>query len=250
LSRNKPDHPSPKGPRDIGAKISPPRRRPATRRHLWVYASDIESVSCLGRPSGAAARGRMAEDAAGTALYSPTSQIALRSFRVKPSARRMAPIAESGCARRLRDGGLCSTEGNQRLPALFHGAGRAARIDSGQVRQLVILQCWPKGWTLPRCRPCVRVLRDELARQQSWTARPRCASWRGWPRPIRLACFVADAAAPAVSTEFRLNGLVLSTTPIPGRRRRIPRPAGQLCRRGGVGATAGVASRAGGGRAS
>jgi len=79
MSRNRPEH-RVTTTQTIGAKIS---RRAADRLragHLWVYASDIESMELpeAGEPPAllpvADSRGLLL----GTALYSPSSQIALR----------------------------------------------------------------------------------------------------------------------------------------------------------------------------
>src|ERR1035438_3419347 len=82
MTRKQPERRAPKtqpASNPAGAKIS---RRAADRLragHLWVYASDIESVELpAGDPPAllpvADSRGLLL----GTALYSPTSQIALR----------------------------------------------------------------------------------------------------------------------------------------------------------------------------
>ena len=113
MSRTRSDHPSPKV-QDIGAKIS---RRTADRLrsgHLWVYASDIESLELpTGEPPAlvpvADSRGLLL----GTALYSPASQIALRLVsREAIGEAELAAISwNPGCARQSGGGVRCSTSG-------------------------------------------------------------------------------------------------------------------------------------------
>ena len=165
MSRTQSNHPSPKF-QDIGAKI---HRRAAARLragHLWVYASDIESVEIpAGDPPAllpvADSRGILL----GTALYSPTSQIALRMIsreaideagwlqllesRLRTAIRRRCPLLDEqtdACR-------LCFSEADE-LPGLV--------VD--KYGDLVILQLLTKGLDSAAVRAvCVRVLRDELA---------------------------------------------------------------------------------------
>ena len=253
MSRNKPDHPSPKV-QEIGAKIS---RRAADRLragHLWVYASDIESVELpAGDPPAllpvADSRGLLL----GTALYSPTSQIALRLIsreavgeaawlqllesRLRAAiARRRALLDEQTNACRL-----CFSEADE-LPGLI----------ADKYGNLVILQLLAKGLDSAAVREtCVRVLRDELAPAAILERPdPRVRELEGLAAPNPAPLFVADAAAPAVSTEFRLNGLVFEYDANSGQK-----TGAFLDQRANYAAAAewarrlGVASRDGGGRA-
>jgi 23S rRNA (cytosine1962-C5)-methyltransferase len=253
MSRNKPGHPSPKV-QEIGAKIS---RRAADRLragHLWVYASDIESVELpAGDPPAllpvADSRGLLL----GTALYSPTSQIALRLIsreavgeaawlqllesRLRAAiARRRALLDEQTNACRL-----CFSEADE-LPGLI----------ADKYGNLVILQLLAKGLDSAAVREtCVRVLRDELAPAAILERPdPRVRELEGLAAPNPAPLFVADAAAPAVSTEFRLNGLVFEYDANSGQK-----TGAFLDQRANYAAAAewarrlGVASRAGGGRA-
>jgi len=253
MSRNKPDHPSPKV-QEIGAKIS---RRAADRLragHLWVYASDIESVELpAGDPPAllpvADSRGLLL----GTALYSPTSQIALRLIsreavgeaawlqllesRLRAAiARRRALLDEQTNACRL-----CFSEADE-LPGLI----------ADKYGDLVILQLLAKGLDSAAVREtCVRVLCDELAPAAILERPdPRVRELEGLAAPNPAPLFVADAAAPAVSTEFRLNGLVFEYDANSGQK-----TGAFLDQRANYAAAAewarrlGVASRDGGGRA-
>jgi 23S rRNA (cytosine1962-C5)-methyltransferase len=237
-----------------GAKIS---RRAADRLragHLWVYASDIESIELpAGDPPAllpvADSRGLLL----GTALYSPTSQIALRLIsreavgeaawlqllesRLRAAiARRRALLDEQTNACRL-----CFSEADE-LPGLI----------ADKYGDLVILQLLAKGLDSAAVREtCVRVLRDELAPAAILERPdPRVRELEGLAAPNPAPLFVADAAAPAVSTEFRLNGLVFEYDANSGQK-----TGAFLDQRANYAAAAewarrlGVASRDGGGRA-
>jgi len=237
-----------------GAKIS---RRAADRLragHLWVYASDIESIELpAGDPPAllpvADSRGLLL----GTALYSPTSQIALRLIsreavgeaawlqllesRLRAAiARRRALLDEQTNACRL-----CFSEADE-LPGLI----------ADKYGDLVILQLLAKGLDSAAVREtCVRVLCDELAPAAILERPdPRVRELEGLAAPNPAPLFVADAAAPAVSTEFRLNGRVFEFDANSGQK-----TGAFLDQRANYAAAAewarrlGVASRAGGGRA-
>jgi 23S rRNA (cytosine1962-C5)-methyltransferase len=221
---------------------------------LWVYASDIESVELpAGDPPAllpvADSRGLLL----GTALYSPTSQIALRLIsreavgeaawlqllesRLRAAiARRRALLDEQTNACRL-----CFSEADE-LPGLI----------ADKYGNLVILQLLAKGLDSAAVREtCVRVLRDELAPAAILERPdPRVRELEGLAAPNPAPLFVADAAAPAVSTEFRLNGLVFEYDANSGQK-----TGAFLDQRANYAAAAewarrlGVASRAGGGRA-
>jgi 23S rRNA (cytosine1962-C5)-methyltransferase len=194
-----------------GARVT---RRAADRLragYLWVYASDIESVEL---PAGetpallpvADSRGLLL----GTALYSPASQIALRlvsreaideaawlellETRLRAAIERRKPLLNE-----LNDAcRLCFSEADE-LPGLV----------ADKYGDLVILQLLAKGLNSAAVREtCVRVLREELA-PAAILERPdaRMRELEGLGAPSAEALFVKDAAAPAVSAQFHLNGL-------------------------------------------
>jgi 23S rRNA (cytosine1962-C5)-methyltransferase len=200
------------GSQATGARIN---RRAADRLrsgHLWVYASDIESVVLpAGNPPSllpvADSRGLLL----GTALYSPTSQIALRlvsreavnevqwlallETRLRAAIRRRRPILdEQNDACRL-----CFSEADE-LPGLM----------ADKYGDLVILQLLAKGLDSAVVRKsCVRILRDELAPAAILERPdPKVRELEGLAAPSLEPLFVRDATAPAISTHFRLNGLV------------------------------------------
>jgi len=196
----------------IGAQIT---RRASDRLRegfLWVYASDIESINAgEGAPPAllpvADSRGLLL----GTALYSPASQIALRmvsreaidepawlellAARLRTAIGRRKPLlsdATDACR-------LCFSEADQ-LPGLV--------ID--KYGDLVILQLLAKGLDSTAVREtCVRVLREELAPATILERPdPRMRELEGMAAPAPGPLWIADAAAPTASAQFRINGLV------------------------------------------
>jgi 23S rRNA (cytosine1962-C5)-methyltransferase len=195
-----------------GARIN---RRAAGRLragYLWVYASDLESVALpAGDPPAlvpvADSRGLLL----GTALYSPTSQIALRMVsreaideaawlellanRLRAAiARRRPHLSEETNACRL-----CFSEADE-LPGLV----------ADKYGDMVIVQFLTKGLlTAGVQESCMRVLREELAPAAILERPdPRMRELEGLAAPSAEPLFIADAAAPVTSTKFRLNGLV------------------------------------------
>jgi 23S rRNA (cytosine1962-C5)-methyltransferase len=194
-----------------GARIN---RRAADRLragHLWVYASDIEEIETGNNPPAllpvADNRGLLL----GTALYSPSSQIALRLIareaideagwlklletRLRAAiARRQPLLSEETNACRL-----CFSEADE-LPGLV-----ADKYD-----ELIILQLLTKGLDNPKVRQvCVRVLHDQL-KPASILERPdpRMRELEGLDAPELSPLWAADPKKPATSTQFHFNGLL------------------------------------------
>ena len=212
------------GAQVFGVRIN---RRAADRLragHLWVYASDIESIEVpTGEPPAlvpvADSRGMLL----GTALYSPTSQIALRlvsrtsldeaawlqllEARLRAAIRRRRPLLDkqtNACR-------LCFSEADE-LPGLV----------ADKYGELVILQLLAKGLDSAAVREsCVRVLREELAPAAILErSDARVRELEGLSAPSLEPLYhpsdkdlspgtpgTAGDAASSVSTEFRLNGL-------------------------------------------
>ncbi|MGP8269539.1 MAG: class I SAM-dependent rRNA methyltransferase [Terracidiphilus sp.] len=189
-----------------GAKVN---RRAADRLRsgsLWVYASDIESVELPdGDPPAllpvADSRGLLL----GTALYSPSSQIALRmvsrsglneagwlelmASRLRAAIARRRPLLDelnNACR-------LCFSEADE-LPGLV----------ADKYGELVILQLLTKGLDSAAVREsCVRVLREELAPTAILERPdPRMRELEGLAAPSSEPLFVADAAARQVANEI------------------------------------------------
>jgi 23S rRNA (cytosine1962-C5)-methyltransferase len=199
-----------------GARIS---RRAADRLrsgHLWVYASDVEAIETGG---GAPALLPVADGRGlllGTALYSPTSQIALRMVareaideaawlklieqRLRAAISRRMPLL-LGEGRTSDSSRLCFSEADE-LPGLV--------VD--KYGELAIVQLLAKGLDSGAVRKSiVRVLREDQHLQPAaiWERPdPRIRELEGLAAPDLAPLWAADAANPATSTQFRLNGLV------------------------------------------
>jgi 23S rRNA (cytosine1962-C5)-methyltransferase len=205
---------SPAPPSDIpGAQIS---RRAADRLrngHLWVYASDIESLPesvNSDDPPGlmpvADSRGLLL----GTALYSASSQIALRMVsREAIDEPQWIALLETrlraAVARRKR---LLTTDTNA-CRVCFSEADELPGLVADKYGDLVILQLLAKGLDNAAVRDaCVKVLRDELAPAiilERPDPRVRELEGLSASRPTPLWAADSDTAPP--STRFRLNGL-------------------------------------------
>ena len=197
-----------------GARIN---RRAADRLRagfLWVYASDIESIELLSTDDSPALlpvadqRGLLL----GTALYSPTSQIALRI--VVREAINEAQWLEI-LASRLR------TAIDRRRPMLsdqtdsvrlcFSEADELPGIVVDKYGDLIILQLLAKGLDSAAVRAtCVRVLSEELVPLVILERPdPRMRELEGLSAPSLEPLYRAsDQQAPVTSTQFHLNGLL------------------------------------------
>ena len=200
-----------KRPASPGARIN---RRAADRLragHLWVYASDIESIETgTGDPPAllpvADSRGLLL----GTALFSPASQIALRlvareamdepdwlkllEARLRAAIGRRKPLLneETDACR------LCFSEADE-LPGLI----------ADKYGNLIILQRLTQGLLSAGVRDtCARVLREEL-NPESILERPdpRMRELEGLAAPELAPLWAANPETPTTSAQFRLNGL-------------------------------------------
>jgi len=205
-----------------GARIS---RRAADRLrsgHLWVYASDIEHLEIGEREAPALLpvadnRGLLL----GTALYSPSSQIALRlisrevvgdkdwlkllEVRLRASIARRKPLLseETNACR------LCFSEADE-LPGLV--------VD--KYGDLVILQLLAKGLDSSAVREtCVSVLREEV-KPAAIVERPdpRVRELEGLAAPSSEPLWLANGSSAAGEAQFRLNGLVFRFDPNAGQK--------------------------------
>ncbi len=147
----------------------------------------------------------------GTALYSPSSQIALRlvsrealddaawlkllAARLRAAIARRKPLldaANDACR-------LCFSEADE-LPGLI----------ADKYGELIVLQLLTKGLLHAGVREtCVRVLREELAPAAIFERPdPRIRELEGLPAPSLDPLWLADPKRPATATQFHLNGLV------------------------------------------
>jgi 23S rRNA (cytosine1962-C5)-methyltransferase len=199
------------GPRELGARIS---RRAADRLragYLWVYASDIESVELPeGEPPAllpvADSRGLLL----GTALYSPTSQIALRLVsREAIDETAWLKLLETRLRAAIARRKPLLNEQNDACRLCFSEADELPGLVADKYGDLVILQLLAKGLDSTAVREaCVRVLREELA-PKVIVERPdaRMRELEGLAAPSSEPLFLADAAAASASSLFHLNGL-------------------------------------------
>ncbi|MGA7255369.1 MAG: class I SAM-dependent rRNA methyltransferase [Terracidiphilus sp.] len=211
-ARDAPVRPVDSQSRQAGARIS---RRAADRLrngHVWVYASDIEAMDRPqdGEPPLLAPVADYRGLLLGTALYSPSSQIALRLVareaigpaewltllerRLRAAIARRRPMLsqETNACR------LCFSEADE-LPGLV--------ID--KYGELVILQILVRGLDSAAVRQTsVRVLGEELA-PESILERPdpRMRELEGLSAPDLAPLWAANVEAPLTRTVFRLNGL-------------------------------------------
>jgi 23S rRNA (cytosine1962-C5)-methyltransferase len=199
----------------IGATIN---RRASDRirnGHVWVYASDVESVA--GTAPGGSGNVPLLLPVAdnrglllGTALYSPTSQIALRmiSHRSLSEAEWHKLLAErlrNAIARRrpLR------TEETNACRLCFSEADELPGIVADKYGDLVVLQLLAKGLDSAGVRAtCVRIIKEKLS-PAAIVERPdpRVRELESLSAPRAGPLWAADKDAPLTQVSFRLNGL-------------------------------------------
>ncbi len=223
----------------FGARIS---RRAADRLragHVWVYASDVESLNAgegdapKGDVPGAGApallpvadsRGLLL----GTALYSPTSQITLRlvSRERIGEAKWLELLAERLRGAIARRKSMLSDE-TDACRLCFSEADELPGLVVDKYGDLVILQLLTKGLDSEAVRDvCIRVLHEELD-PAAIVERPdpRVRELEGLSAPTAEALYLRgaesaqksggkkaaasdDAGIASLSSHFRLNGLV------------------------------------------
>jgi 23S rRNA (cytosine1962-C5)-methyltransferase len=198
---------------EIGARIN---RRAADRLrsgYLWVYASDVESI---GLPADGEApallpvadmRGLLL----GTALFSPSSQIALRMISreavTEPQwLELLATRLRAAIQRRKRL--LDADTDSVRL--CFSEADDLPGLVMDKYAGLVILQLLVKGLDSAAVRETVvRVLKEEL-KPAIIVERPdpRMRELEGLSAPSLEPLWVAKKSASASSVQFKLNGML------------------------------------------
>jgi 23S rRNA (cytosine1962-C5)-methyltransferase len=200
----------------VGAKIS---RRASDRirgGHVWVYASDVESIEATASVGSedipsllpvADNRGLLL----GTALYSPSSQIALRmiSHQSVSEAQWLELLAERlrkaiGRRRPL----LTSETDSCRL--CFSEADELPGIIVDKYGELIVLQLLAKGLDSAEVRStCARIIKEELS-SAAIVERPdpRVRELEGLSAPSLAPLWAASPDAGVTRTSFRLNGLV------------------------------------------
>jgi 23S rRNA (cytosine1962-C5)-methyltransferase len=198
----------------IGARIS---RRAADRLragHVWVYASDVESLNSGDGDTPALlpvadSRGLLL----GTALYSPTSQIALRMVSREAIGEAewlelLGRRLENAISRRLPE--LNSEKNESDSSRLcFSEADEIPGLVVDKYGDLVIVQLLAKGLDSPSVRQkIVSTLRDRI-NPASILERPdpRIRELEALSAPSLEPLYAADPQNPLTATQFRLNGL-------------------------------------------
>ncbi len=206
---------SPKAP-EFGARIS---RRASDRLrndHLWVYATDIESIF-TGSEGDTPALLPVADNRGlllGTALYSPASQIALRL--VSREAIDQAAWLDL-LATRLREAialrkPLLNPDTNA-CRLVFSEADNLPGLIIDKYAGIAIVQLLAKGLDRADIRAtCTQILREEFADVESsltiWERPdPRIRELEGLSAPAAAPLFASNPDSPAGSTPFRLNSL-------------------------------------------
>jgi len=209
----------------VGARIS---RRAGDRLrngHVWVYASDVEAVEIGEREAPALLpvadnRGLLL----GTALYSPSSQIALRMVAreaigeaewLKLLEERLKRAID---VRMMMLGPLVDASDSCRL--CFSEADELPGLVIDKYADLVVLQLLVKGLDSPAVREViVRVVRESVGGKSGvvkdaggleaiWERPdPRIRELEGLAAPSQEPLFAADSNNPKTATQFRLNGL-------------------------------------------
>ncbi len=178
--------------------------------HLWVYLSDIQEIV---PPEPEETLLPVADNRGvllGTALYSPSSQIALRlvsrdaldhpawlkliDARLSSAIARRKPMLDAvndACR-------LCFSEADE-LPGIV----------ADKYGLLIIVQFLAKGLLASGvAKTCVRVLRKELKPVAIFERPdPRIRELEGLPAPGAEPLWSADPAQPVANTQFHLNGL-------------------------------------------
>jgi 23S rRNA (cytosine1962-C5)-methyltransferase len=177
--------------------------------HLWVYASDVVEVTGgeLAKDSGLIPVCDQRGIPLGTALYSPSSQIALRlvSRELLATEREWLAVVESRLRRALA---LRATMQTEACRLIFSEADELPGLIIDRYASLLLVQVLARGLDRPEVRALVtRVLVEELD-PETIVERgdARIAALEGLNTPA-LATLYAKEANPALQTTFLLNGL-------------------------------------------
>jgi 23S rRNA (cytosine1962-C5)-methyltransferase len=194
----------------LGAIISRRASDRIRQGHLWVYATDIESVSAPKAETlipVADNRGLLL----GTALYSPASQIALRMVSREAVTQPqwlelLADRLRAAIQRRLQ----LLDEHTDACRLVYSEADDLPGLIVDKYASVVVVQLLAKGLDTPETREvCSSVLSAELAAPLTIWERPdpRIRELEGLSAPSTTPLFASDPESPHSSAIFRLNGL-------------------------------------------
>ncbi|MDR3751115.1 MAG: class I SAM-dependent rRNA methyltransferase [Terracidiphilus sp.] len=182
--------------------------------YLWVYASDIETLSL---PDAAAAPPALLSVAdsrgllLGTALYSPSSQIVLRMVsREALDEAGWLPLLASRLRQAIARRKPMLSDRNDACRLCFSEADELPGLVVDKYGDLVILQLLAKGLDSDAVRQtCVRVLCEELAPAAILERPdPRMRELEGLNAPSAEPLYVQNPTTATASTQFHLNGLL------------------------------------------
>jgi 23S rRNA (cytosine1962-C5)-methyltransferase len=179
--------------------------------HPWVYASDLEEVTGLDDSNAVPGLIPVTDQRGiplGTALYSPSSQIALRlvSREVLASEQEWLALVESRLRRALALRGTMETEACR---LVFSEADQLPGLIIDRYASLLLVQVLARGLDRPEVRTLVtRVLVEELD-PETIVERgdARIAALEGLQTPALATLYAKDEANPRLQTTFLLNGL-------------------------------------------
>jgi len=205
--------PAASAPLPLGAKIS---RRAADRirgGHLWVYASDVETLALPDNDQDVPSLVPVADNRGlllGTALYSPISQIALRMVaRHAVDEPEWLRLLEERLSRALARRKPLLSDATDACRLVFSEADELPGIIIDKYGPLAIVQLLTKGLDTAAVREVVvRALRAGIA-PKAILERPdaRMRELEGLSQPGVEPLWAARGAAKLTATEFHLNGL-------------------------------------------
>jgi 23S rRNA (cytosine1962-C5)-methyltransferase len=193
-----------------GAVIS---RRAADRLragHLWVYASDVLSIVPPAPEEELVAVADQRGVLLGTALYSPTSQIALRLIsRQQIDHAAWLKLLESRLTVAITRRKTMLDAANDACRLCFSEADELPGIIADKYGELVVLQLLTQGLLAAGVREtCVRVLSKELKPGAIYERPdPRIRELEGLPAHDQEPLYVADRKRTSSAAQFHLNGL-------------------------------------------
>lgn len=176
--------------------------------HVWVYQSDVEQIS--GEPSGLLPVVDQRGIPLGTALYSPTSQIALRIVSAELiDEKQWLDLLRARLQSAIRMRLPMLDAGTNACRLVFSEADALPGVIVDKYGDLVILQLLTKALDCDAVRSAATsVLREELS-PQSIIERsdPRIRELEQLSAPSAAPLYGRDEDSPLLSTSFRLNGL-------------------------------------------
>ncbi len=193
--------------------------------HLWVYSSDVESVTLPENGSAnppallsvADSRGILL----GTALYSPTSQIALRMISAEALGESdWLELLEARLRRAIKLRKPMLDADNEACRLCFSEADELPGLVVDKYRNLAILQLLARGLDSESVREtCVRVLRDEIGPEGILERPdPRIRELEGLSAPAPGLLWPQDGSVAVAATQFKLNGITFHYDPNAGQK--------------------------------